>query len=112
MEMSCPYVEILSVTISLKSGKSWAVQTEETEPANNQFPVGGLSKIHQGKYLTIPVFLTHMMWKPQKRFITRENHSVVHLFVSLFFSYPEFYLRSGVWGLALLGGAQVKHTLK
>ena len=59
MEMSCPYVEILSVTISLKSGKSWAVQTEETEPANNQFPVGGLSKIHQGKYLTIPLFLTH-----------------------------------------------------
>ena len=25
---------------SLKSGKSWAVQTEETQPANNQFPVG------------------------------------------------------------------------
>jgi len=49
------------LTFSLKSGKSWAVQTEETEPANNQFPVG---------------------------------------------SYPEFYLRSGVWGLALLGGAQ------
>ena len=61
-----PYVEILSVTISLKSGKSWAVQTEETEPANNQFPVGRLSKIHQGKYLTIPLFLTHMMWKMQE----------------------------------------------
>ena len=89
-----PYVEILSVTISLKSGKSWAVQTEETEPANNQFPVGRLSKVHQGKYLTIPLFLKHMM------------------FASLFFSYPEFYLRSGVWGLALLGGAQVKHILK
>jgi len=49
------------LTFSLKSGKSWAVQTEETQPANNQFPVG---------------------------------------------RYPEFYLRSGVWGLALLGGKE------
>ena len=107
-----PHVEIQSVTISLKSGKSWAVQTEETEPANNQFPVGRLSKIHQGKYLTIPVFLTHKMWKLQKWFITRENHSGELVSKFVFFSYPEFYLRSGVWGLALLGGAQVKHTLK
>ena len=30
---------------SLKSGKSWAIQTEETQPANNQFPVGR-SNIH------------------------------------------------------------------
>ena len=37
---------------------------------------------------------------------------MLHLFVSPFFSYPEFYLRSGVWGLALLGGAQVKPILK
>jgi len=49
------------LTFSLKSGKSWAIQTEETQPANNQFPVG---------------------------------------------RYPEFYLRSGVWGLALLGGKE------
>ena len=79
-----PYVEIISVTISLKSGKSWAVQTEETEPANNQFPVGRLSKIHQGKYLTNPVYLTHMMWKLQKWSITRENNIAALVCKSVF----------------------------
>ena len=63
---------------SLKSGKSWAIQTEETQPANNQFPVGR----------------SHIQ--------TIEN--VVKY---LFGRYPEFYLRSGVWGLALLGGKEV-----
>ena len=47
-----------------------------------------------------------------KNDLSQEKIILLRLFASPFFSYPEFYLRSGVWGLALLGGAQVKPILK
>jgi len=50
------------LAFSLRSGLSWSLQTEETEPSNNEFAIG---------------------------------------------RYSQFYLRTGVWGLALLGGREL-----